>query len=161
MPRLIASTGAVAVLEVDGTEVYRDQETLSAIARIAGLQAGHSAAHLAGLVLDADGRPVPGAMVTTESPARAAMTNGSGAFEIRTLPTNELIVRVTKEGYASGLVRVVPTKDADLQITITLSRKSAPEGLGAVGRVDSARPPPSTTWLMELPVARPWIHFMQ
>lgn len=120
VPRLVVSNGAVAVLLDAGVHIYRDESTLAAISRVASLQAGRSPAHLTGAVLNAEGRPVPGAVVGTERPVRAAMTDHAGRFEIASLPAGTLTIYVRRRGYRDLERTVVLTAHATLDLPLTL-----------------------------------------
>lgn len=120
VPRLIVTTGAIATIVHEGVEVFHDDTTLAALDRIAALQAQPQQGHVAGIVSDAGGRPIPRAVITTEIPARAAISDSAGRFELRTLPTRELTFSVTRPGFQPLGFRLPILADSTRQLTITL-----------------------------------------
>jgi hypothetical protein len=120
VPRLIVTTGAIATIVHDGVEVFHDDTTLAALDRIAALQAQPRPGHVAGVVIDAVGHPVPRAVVASDSPTRAAITDSAGRFELRTLPTRELNFSVTRPGFQPLGFRLPILADSTRQVTVTL-----------------------------------------
>jgi hypothetical protein len=90
------------------------------MARIAALQSGRNPSTVAGVVLDTNGAPVAGALVRIDAPVRAAITDSTGRFEIRTLPARELVVRVSREGLVAHerLVRTSSGGTAELRLVL-------------------------------------------
>lgn len=120
VPRLRVTSGAIASLSRDGVELYRDDATIFALDRIAALQATPRPGHVAGVVTDGNGQPVARAVVATDSPTRAAITDSAGRFELRTLPTRELSFSVTRPGFQPLGFRLPILADSTRQLTITL-----------------------------------------
>jgi hypothetical protein len=119
-PRLGVNSGAVVSIARDGAEIYRNDTTVLAVSRIASKQAGKAPANLTGVIVDANGRPLSRAVVSTESPARAAITNDSGYFEIRTLPATQIGVTVRKVGYGPLAFNLPLLADSTRRIRVTL-----------------------------------------
>lgn len=122
VPRLIVYSGTIATLWKDGVEVFRNDTTLAALSRIASLQAGRNPSHLAGTVRDAEGRPVPLAIISTGGPVRAAMTDSAGRFEIHTLPPGAVALEVRREGYRTLKHSLTLAANATLDVQLTLVR---------------------------------------
>jgi hypothetical protein len=55
-----------------------------------------------GAVHDASGKAVSGARVSVRGTALSAVTDGSGAFEIRDVPDGPVVVEATASGYVAG-----------------------------------------------------------
>jgi hypothetical protein len=127
LPQLIVGEGAVSSISVDGVEVYRNEQADAAIQRMAALQAGLAVAHLAGVVSDAAGQPVAGAIVSTASPVRAAITDSLGRYEIRTLPAGEVVIQVRRAGYEGHDTRVVLEAGGSVSASIQLIATSRVE----------------------------------
>jgi hypothetical protein len=118
--RLDINSGAIASIARSGVEVYRDETTLSALSRIAAKQAGKAQAHVAGVITDTDGHALSRVVVSTDAPVRAAITNDSGYFEIRTLPVKQVGLSVKKAGYASLSFRLPLVADSTRHVRLSL-----------------------------------------
>ena len=118
--RLGVSSGAIASIARDGTEIFRDDTTISALLRIAAKQAAKTPAHITGVVTDVNGRPLRGAVVSTDNPARAAITNDSGRFEIHSLPAKAIGITIKKSGYESVAFRLPLTANVTRRLELTL-----------------------------------------
>jgi hypothetical protein len=99
-PKLATNFGSIATVSRAGREIFNDDTTIAAISRIAAKVAGRHPAGISGVVSDAStGQPLSRAVVSTENPARAAITNDSGFFEISTLPAKNVGLTVRRTGY--------------------------------------------------------------
>jgi hypothetical protein len=99
-PKLATNFGSIATVSRAGHEMFNDDTTIAAMARIAAKAAGRHPAGISGFVSDATtGQPLPRVVVSTEDPARAAITNDSGYFELPTLPAKTVGLTARRSGY--------------------------------------------------------------
>ncbi len=84
-----------------------------------GFLSGCLTGSIQGQVLDAEDRPVEGAIVTTDPPTHSVRTTAEG-YSIENIPTDEYRVRARKPGYKEGRTDVTvqwnTTIGADIQI---------------------------------------------
>jgi hypothetical protein len=123
--RYSTTFGSVANVMRRGTEVYRDTSSLAAVARIAAKRAGRSPAHISGVVTDVDGHFLARVVVRTDDPARAAVSNDSGYFEIRTLPAKEIRLAVRKPGFEPVIFRLPLIADSTRHVRLSLVATAA------------------------------------
>jgi hypothetical protein len=120
VPRLSVTAGAVIDITHDEKVVYQDKGMLEAFARLAKRQSGKTEAHVAGVVTDTKGKPLSRVTISVDSPARSAITNAAGVFEIRTLPAKQIGLLVRKEGFESLSFRIPLFADSTRHIRLTL-----------------------------------------
>lgn len=80
---------------------------------------------LHGIVHDAGGRVVPGARVSVRGTALSAVTDGSGAFEIRDVPGGPVTVLASADGFVTGSAQVEVPAGASVTANVALSRPVA------------------------------------
>jgi hypothetical protein len=78
-----------------------------------------------GVVHDAGGRVVPGARVSVRGTALSAVTDGSGAFEIRDVPGGPATVLASADGFVAGSADVRVQAGAETSANLALSRPVA------------------------------------
>jgi hypothetical protein len=120
IPRINLNFGSIASVSRDGKSIFRDTATIVAMERIAAKQAGKKPAHMSGYVADPDGHPLARVILETDNPARAAITNDSGYFELRTLPAKPITLVIRKAGYDPIRVRVPLLPDSTRHIRVEL-----------------------------------------
>jgi hypothetical protein len=125
--RYSTTFGSVSDVMRRGTEVYRDTSSLAAVSRIAARRAGRSPAHVTGVVTDVDGHFLARVVVRTDDPARAAVSNDSGHFEIRMLPAKEVRVSVQKPGFEPVVFRLPLIADSTRHVRLSLVPTAAPK----------------------------------
>jgi hypothetical protein len=101
---------------------------------------------LSGVVVDADGAPLNGAVVSALGAASGyALSDRSGRFVLRNLPAGSYVVRVHLHGYVPARVRIVQMSTPRGGLSIMLQKRAGsaddpPEVLAAgVGPVDPRR----------------------
>lgn len=118
--RYSTTFGAVVDVMRRGREMYRDANSSAAIARIAAKRAGRAPANISGVVTDTDGHPLARVVVRTDDPARAAVSNDSGYFEIRTLPAKQIRVAVQKHGFEPVIFPLPLIADSTRHLRLSL-----------------------------------------
>lgn len=125
------------------------RKTFPAMARLADSASASVSQELTGIVVDADGQPLKGAVVSALGSASAyALSDRDGRFVLRNLPAGPYVLRAHLHGYAPARGRVVQLSSAPRGLlSITLQKRVAspddpPQVLAAgVGPVDP-RPEP-------------------
>jgi hypothetical protein len=119
------------------------KSTLPSAPRLSDNLAATVAQDLSGIVVDADGEPLRGAVVSALGAASGyALSDGDGRFVLRNLPAGRYVLRAHLHGYAPARSRVVHVSSASGTLSITLQRRAAspddpPQVLAAgVGPVD-------------------------
>jgi hypothetical protein len=127
-PRLVTTAGTIARVTREDVELYRNDSSLALMARLAEKRAGDRPAQLSGRVTDADGRPLAGAIVQTDDPARVARTDSAGAFSIRPLPPGTIAIRVQCRGYQPIQFRlpIVAGTARELQLALVTDEGARP-----------------------------------
>jgi hypothetical protein len=124
-PKLVTNFGSIAEVSRDGYNLFLDDTTLTAMSRIARRAAGAHPARIAGVINDAStGRPLARAIVSTDAPARAAITNDSGFFELPTLPAKSIDLTVRRAGYEPIGFRLPLLPDSTRRLTLELAPAS-------------------------------------
>jgi hypothetical protein len=120
----------------DGVELYRNDGGAVLISAMAAKRAGDHPAALAGTVTDLDGRALVNAVIQTETPGRAALTDSGGAFQLRILPPETISLSVRCRGYQSVRFRLLMLPDSARRVTLSLVRDStrSPSTNCALGR---------------------------
>ena len=79
-----------------------------------------------GVVRDAAGAAVAGARVSVSGTALAAVSDGSGMFEIRDVPDGPVALQASADGFTAGSAQVRAMAGATVATTLTLDRVRAP-----------------------------------
>jgi hypothetical protein len=120
-PKLVTNFGAVATVTRDGREIFRDDTTSAAMSRIATRGAGRHPAGISGVVTDAStGQSLARVVVSTDDPARAAITDDSGFFELPTLPVRAVVVSARRRGYDPIGLRLPLLPDSTRHMKLSL-----------------------------------------
>jgi hypothetical protein len=94
-------------------------------------------ADIQGTVADDQGRPLEGVIVSALGPAMAsAVSDASGRFVLRQLPTGSYLVRAHRQGYAlvrSRVVQVAPPLNTPSPVTLTLRSEDEQPRILAAG----------------------------
>lgn len=118
--RYSTTFGAVVDVMRRGMEIYRDTNSAAAIARVAAKRAGPAPANIRGVVTDMDGHRLARVVVRTDDPVRAAVSNDSGYFEIRTLPATQIRVAVQKQGFEPVVFQLPLIADSTRHLRLSL-----------------------------------------
>src|ERR1035437_2408875 len=86
--------------------------------------------HFQGQVVDSLGHAVRGAIVETDDPPKAVVSNDSGYFRFADLPAGPITVRVRRIGFAG--IEFQLRLPADSTVSIGVRRLPAPQPLAAV-----------------------------
>jgi iron complex outermembrane receptor protein len=132
--------------------------TVLCVALLVGIAAANAAGttSIQGKVADASGAAVPNAVVTlndlTTNNVKHLTTGNDGEFDFRDVPSGPQLVTVEKEGFESFSQRVVPRKQASIEINAHLSVAALAESVVVRGTVDpEAKPLPSREDVMLMP----------
>lgn len=128
-PRMATLQGVTTRVARDGIEIYRDTSADALVEAMIRKRAKDDPAHLVGVVVDENRRPVAGAIVQTEDPWRSARTDGDGVFRVQTLPAGALVVSVRCDGYVAKRFRVPLVRDSTHRVRVDL----APDTVGVRG----------------------------
>jgi hypothetical protein len=123
-PRLVTDIGAISRVTRDGVELYRSDSGAALIAAMSAKRAGDHPAAFEGTVTDADGRPLANAVIQTEDPGRATLTDSSGAFRLRLLPAETIGLSVRCRGFDTLRFRLPLLRDSTRRATLSLARDS-------------------------------------
>ncbi len=124
-PRLVTTTGTVTRMLRGRTELYRNDGSTPLVAAAARKRAGARPAHLAGVITHGDGTPLMHAVVQAGAPSRAAFTDSTGAFLIRTLPAVSTTVSVRCRGYSTASFTITLLPDSTRRVTMALEATDA------------------------------------
>lgn len=85
------------------------------------------------LVLDADGEPVDGALVTADELPDSALTDTEGRTEITALAVEGAILRLSRSGFVDQLLRLdlAGGSAADTPLRVGMVRRASPQGFAA------------------------------
>jgi hypothetical protein len=121
-PRLVTVMGTIGRVTRDGVELYRDDSKAALISAAIAKRAGNHPAAIEGTITDFDGRPLVNAVVQTEDPGRAALTDSAGAFQLRLLPPGTVTVSVRCRGYQPVTFRLPLLRDSTRRASLSLVR---------------------------------------
>jgi hypothetical protein len=119
--RLGVTVVSAASVVRKGIEVYRDTASQSFLQALAVSQAGKHPANFEGVIADALGHPISGAIVQTIKPVRSAITNDSGFFQILTLPPGTAGILVRHPSYVPTSFKIPLVGDSTRRIRVTLA----------------------------------------
>jgi hypothetical protein len=95
------------------------------VAEAAAPQPAPTVGVIRGVVRDAGGRVLPGAHLSVRGTALSAVTDGSGAFEIRDVPGGPATVLASADGFVAGSADVRVQAGAETSANLALSRPVA------------------------------------
>jgi hypothetical protein len=120
IPRLVLVKGITTRVVRDGIDLYTDSSNRPLLDAMIRQRAGDDVAHLVGIVVDDDRRPITNAIVQVEDPWRSARTSMDGVFRVSSLPAGSLVISVRCSGYLPRRVRLPLVKDSTHRIRIDL-----------------------------------------
>lgn len=120
VPRLLLTIGQVIAITDESRELFHSLTAEENLRRITTLQAQPTGGAVSGTVMDMDGRPVRGAVIRTDTPTRAAISDETGRFELLSLPTRELTFAVSRPGYQPLAFQLPILADSTRRVTVTL-----------------------------------------
>ncbi|HXE79477.1 MAG TPA: TonB-dependent receptor [Vicinamibacterales bacterium] len=109
--------------------VSADRSTWRGIASQASFRSPRAGGSLVGVVRDADGRPIPGAIVSAVGRRTiTGTTDLEGRVAFESLPAGEYLVRVHRAGFDAGHSRIVRVRTgAEAAYSFVLHRATEPE----------------------------------
>jgi hypothetical protein len=93
--------------------------------------------HLQGQIVDSAGRPLRSAMIETDDPARAAISDKNGFFRLKNLPAGPITISVRHAGYVATGFQLRLPPDSTVGIGVKLMPDAAALS-GTTAKVDTA-----------------------